>query len=143
MSLAMFGYVQKSLHIMSCPKDDVTYQGKCIVYCVNPNKNIYLFKKVWALWRPFYHIMQLHSQTVLAVILDIGLHLILVSQRSTGLLFSAWSILKYLPYFVIKPPYFVIMLVPLCNKVSSLCNTRPICRLFYIVPDLKSIFFNV
>ena len=35
----MFGYVCRSLHIMSYSKDAVPYQSEYIVYCVSPNKN--------------------------------------------------------------------------------------------------------
>ena len=55
--LVMSDYMSRLLHLMSYPKDDVLYQDKCILYCVSQNKNIYLSKKVLALWSLFYHII--------------------------------------------------------------------------------------
>ena len=37
--LVMFGYVWRSLHVMSYAKDDVLYQDEFIVYHMSPNKN--------------------------------------------------------------------------------------------------------
>ena len=45
MPLGMFGYVRRSLHIMSYPKNEVLYQGEFIVYCVSSNKNMYFSNK--------------------------------------------------------------------------------------------------
>ena len=41
--LAMFGYMWKSLHIMSYPKDGGPYQGGYIVYCVSFNQKFVSF----------------------------------------------------------------------------------------------------
>ena len=46
MSFAIFGYVSRSFHIISFPKNGVPYQGQNMVSCVSSDKNMYLSKKV-------------------------------------------------------------------------------------------------
>ena len=36
--LEMFDYVWRLLYILSCPKDDVSCQRECIIYCVHRNR---------------------------------------------------------------------------------------------------------
>ena len=43
------------------------YEGECTVYCECPKKSVYLPKKVCRFSRPFQLIIQLYSQTALAL----------------------------------------------------------------------------
>lgn len=65
-SIAVFG------HIASYSKGCMPYEGECNIKCVNYNKDMYLPNKVCAYWRQLHHI-QLHSQTVFALSINICL----------------------------------------------------------------------
>ena len=65
-SIAVFG------HIASYSKGCMPYEGECNIKCLNYHKNMYLPNKVCAYWRQLHHI-QLHSQTVFALSINICL----------------------------------------------------------------------
>lgn len=67
-SIAVVSHLWRSLcHIVSYSRGWMSYEGKCIVHCASPNKSMYLPKKVCRFSRPFQLIVQLCSQTELAL----------------------------------------------------------------------------
>lgn len=54
----------KSLHIKSYPKDIVPSQGKCIKYCVYPNKNMCLYVSCKKVEPSETHLVLLYNSTL-------------------------------------------------------------------------------
>ena len=80
---------------------------------MSPNKNMYLPKKACSFRRPLQHIIQLYSQTTLALFVNMFLHLSLclvgkLEELGRAVAFSDQLVdlpLVYvLPYFVITDP---------------------------------------
>ena len=46
-------------HMRSLLQHCVSYEDECIIYCVSPNLNMYLPRKICPLLLPFQHIIQL------------------------------------------------------------------------------------
>ena len=59
--------VHKLHHIVTNSNGCVFYHSEYVVCRVNPNKNMYLSKKLCVLWRPRDHIIPLRFQTALAL----------------------------------------------------------------------------
>ena len=57
---------------VSTVKDGIPCQVKCIIYYKSSSKNVYLSKRVWAIWRVSYHI-KLRSQSTFALSVSMGL----------------------------------------------------------------------
>ena len=103
-------------------------KANCLVYCVSPDQNMYLSKMAWAIWKPFHQIIQLHSQTALALSVNMCLHSslwhkgVLTFFAIIAPLCNIWITLHcdkdWFTLLLVTCLHFVVSLALLCNNAK-------------------------